>query len=208
MLVERSGDSLSLPVVVSDAENIIARLLQPCTAAVPHAEDEYSRHIYLLAAALLRTPVDEWRSGNGFTGSVAHLIADLHHILNRYGREGDRAFGQLLTQIRLIGAWREAGLAIAPVITHDAAGAPPRWAEYLLYFCLDRDQRVALVGDLFEEFYVEVLPKFGKRAARFWYAKQVLSSVSLLAFTNMWRALKRTAVVRMLLDLYTYLQGR
>jgi hypothetical protein len=60
---------------------------------------------------------------------------------------------------------------------------PPCFGEYLLYFLLTKAERVYLIGDLTEE-YEQVLHKFGKRAATWWYYKQVLESI--------WPLLSRT----------------
>ena len=60
---------------------------------------------------------------------------------------------------------------------------PPVLGEYLLYFLLTKAERVYLIGDLTEE-YEQVLIKFGKRAAVWWYYKQV--------FDSLWPLLSRT----------------
>lgn len=54
---------------------------------------------------------------------------------------------------------------------------PPASAEKLLYFLLPRNQRAPLIGDLKEEFFAIIVPKFGIRDARVWYWAQVLSSL-------------------------------
>jgi hypothetical protein len=53
---------------------------------------------------------------------------------------------------------------------------PPRWAEFLLYIFLRKEDREKAVDDLNEEF-PEVVEHFGVRAARAWYWSQVLRSV-------------------------------
>ena len=52
----------------------------------------------------------------------------------------------------------------------------PKFAEYLIYFILSKQDRVNLIGDLEEE-YGEVLKKFGRKAASVWYYKQVFTSI-------------------------------
>jgi len=55
--------------------------------------------------------------------------------------------------------------------------APPKTAEYLLYLLLSREDREAMPGDLEEEYWTVILPKFGSRRAKFWYCCQVARSV-------------------------------
>lgn len=52
----------------------------------------------------------------------------------------------------------------------------PRFAESLLYFAAREEDIESLVGDLMEE-YFEIQAKFGFRAARLWYYRQVVTSV-------------------------------
>ena len=54
---------------------------------------------------------------------------------------------------------------------------PPRWAERLLLIVLPRRDRETIPGDLLEEFREVVLPARGRRGARLWYVRQVLSLV-------------------------------
>ena len=53
---------------------------------------------------------------------------------------------------------------------------PPRLGEYALLFFLSKKDRINIPGDLEEE-YREIDRKFGTRAARIWYYKQVITSV-------------------------------
>ena len=53
---------------------------------------------------------------------------------------------------------------------------PPQKAVYLLYFFLPKKNRVALLGDLGEE-YKEVNARFGAKPANVWFWKQVLTSL-------------------------------
>lgn len=54
---------------------------------------------------------------------------------------------------------------------------PLRWSEYLLYLVLPKEERETVPGDLLEEYRTVILPKFGVRLARLWFAKQVMSSI-------------------------------
>ena len=54
---------------------------------------------------------------------------------------------------------------------------PPEAAEYLLYLFLPREDRVAMFGDLEEEYRKELLPKFGVRGAQFLYWCKVGRSI-------------------------------
>ncbi len=54
---------------------------------------------------------------------------------------------------------------------------PPEAAEYLLYLFLPREDRVAMFGDLEEEYRKELLPKFGVRDAQFLYWCKVGRSI-------------------------------
>jgi hypothetical protein len=58
-----------------------------------------------------------------------------------------------------------------------SSGKPPRFAEFALYFFLNRDHRTAIAGDLAEEYATIILPMFGLRLAKVWYWKQVLWSM-------------------------------
>ena len=60
--------------------------------------------------------------------------------------------------------------------------APPRLAEFLLYCFLSKEGRAALIGDLMQEYQMEVLPKFGPRGAKVWYWSQVIRSIAPLLF--------------------------
>ena len=53
----------------------------------------------------------------------------------------------------------------------------PRVAESLFYLFLPKELREHLVGDLYEEFYQEIIPKYGPAKARWWYRGQVLKSI-------------------------------
>jgi hypothetical protein len=55
--------------------------------------------------------------------------------------------------------------------------APPRRAEFLLYFVLPTEDRECIPGDLAEEYATIILPKFGPRRAKVWYWKQVVCSM-------------------------------
>lgn len=75
----------------------------------------------------------------------------------------------------------------------------PSLAERLLYWVLSKEQREAIPGDLEEEFRTIILPKFGRRYARMWYWKQVLTSAwplvrglayRLAAGTGVWKAIE------------------
>ena len=50
-------------------------------------------------------------------------------------------------------------------------------AEYLLYLFLPREDCKALAGDLDEEYWTTILPKFGARRAVLWYWCQVVRSI-------------------------------
>lgn len=53
---------------------------------------------------------------------------------------------------------------------------PPINAEYLLYLFLSRDEREIVIGDLVEV-YGEMVRRFNKPRADFWFYKQVLGSL-------------------------------
>lgn len=52
-------------------------------------------------------------------------------------------------------------------------GTPPRWAERLLEWLLDSEDRQTVPGDLLEEYRLHVLPARGEAAADAWYIRQV-----------------------------------
>jgi len=54
----------------------------------------------------------------------------------------------------------------------------PRAAEFVAYVLLDADMCEAILGDMYETFGTEIVPKFGIRRARAWYWKEILISVS------------------------------
>ena len=56
------------------------------------------------------------------------------------------------------------------------------WADSALRFLVRRRDREAIIGDLLEEYREEVLPTKGRLSARLWYARQVLSFMSPVAW--------------------------
>ena len=57
-----------------------------------------------------------------------------------------------------------------------ATPRPPLYAEYVLYLVLRRRERDVVIGDLIES-YGQILERFNKRRADFWFYKQVLGSL-------------------------------
>lgn len=60
---------------------------------------------------------------------------------------------------------------------HERSTGPPKWAEGVIFFLAPKDLREILPGDLEEEYYEKILPRFGERVARYWYWTQVLFSI-------------------------------
>ena len=58
----------------------------------------------------------------------------------------------------------------------DNVKSVPQGGEKLLYWLLPKEHREYIPGDLAEEFFTVVLPKFGLRYARWWYWRQVVAS--------------------------------
>lgn len=206
-----AGELLSQGEAANAVETTIAaRLIEVSSFYVPAASAQSVPLIYLLAAALAHSPGSEWRDGIGFGGRVGHLLHQLHRILSAHGDDGDLAFGQILSHLRVISSALSAEVAITslpslPAVTSRTA-RPPRWAEYLLHLVLDRDQRIAVAGDLFEEFFCEILPRFGERAARLWYAKQAVSSIYPLLLRKLGKSLRNLAVVRSIVEFLNFLR--
>jgi hypothetical protein len=55
---------------------------------------------------------------------------------------------------------------------------PPRWAQILLRALVNRGDFESVSGDLLEEYRDSIYPTRGRRRARWWYVKQVLSFAS------------------------------
>ena len=53
----------------------------------------------------------------------------------------------------------------------------PKISESLFFAVLPKDLRELLMGDLYEEFHHEIIPKYGSSKARWWYRGQVLKSI-------------------------------
>ena len=53
----------------------------------------------------------------------------------------------------------------------------PKISENLFYAVLPKDLRDHLMGDLYEEFYNDIIPRYGAAKARWWYRGQVLKSI-------------------------------
>ena len=53
----------------------------------------------------------------------------------------------------------------------------PKISESLFFAILPKDLRELLMGDLYEEFHHEIMPKYGPSKARWWYREQVLKSI-------------------------------
>jgi hypothetical protein len=56
--------------------------------------------------------------------------------------------------------------------------AVPIIGEFLLYLFLIKGDRQNIPGDLEEEFILDMIPKFGEHAAKFWYYFQVLRTIA------------------------------
>lgn len=82
------------------------------------------------------------------------------------------------------------------LVRRDRRMLHPRWAEYLLFFFLPKDQRDSVPGDLVEEYRTVLVPKFGVRAARWWFVKQVASSLWPLLSRRVLKALGILSLVR------------
>ena len=76
-------------------------------------------------------------------------------------------------------------------IRHHVSSEPSHFAEYLLYLLLPQKYRECLPGDLAEEYWTLVLPKFGIRKAKLWYWKQVITSL----WPVFWPQVKRVAAL-------------
>lgn len=79
----------------------------------------------------------------------------------------------------------------SPSVDHDPAHhhrpgnlaaetTPSSGATYVLYLCLPKEQRDSLIGDLLEEYAEDVLPRFGRRRANFWFWKQAVWSAKFI----------------------------
>ena len=53
----------------------------------------------------------------------------------------------------------------------------PKITENIFYLFLPKELREHLIGDLQEEFYQEIVPKYGLSKAKWWYRKQVFKSI-------------------------------
>lgn len=69
------------------------------------------------------------------------------------------------------------------------AEVPPKFAQYLLYLFVNKENRDALLGDL-EEDYWDVYNKFGPKKARFFYQWQVCKSIWPLISASVGKLLK------------------
>jgi hypothetical protein len=61
-------------------------------------------------------------------------------------------------------------------------GAPPRWLESLLLWCLPACDRETISGDLLEEYREVKLPRLGPARANLWYMHQAISFLSVRSF--------------------------
>jgi hypothetical protein len=134
------------------------------------------------------------------------ILPELHNILHAFGRsvsiEADFALdtdsGGLIVTRRnseSVGGWVNLPIYGHLALVHAIAdgsfvlnSAPPRSAYFLLLLIPKRN-REHLIGDLEEEYRTIVLPKYGERAAWFWYWWQVGISFSPL----LWARLKQLA---------------
>lgn len=55
---------------------------------------------------------------------------------------------------------------------------PSENASFLMYVFLDKSDRQHLIGDLEEEFFLEMLPRFGSRQARLWFWSQAIRAIA------------------------------
>jgi hypothetical protein len=131
-------------------------------------------------------------------------LPEFHNILHAFGRsvsiEADFVLdtdsdGLIVTRrnSQSVGGWVNLPIYGHLALVHGIAdgsfvlySGPPRSAHFLLLLIPKRN-REHLIGDLEEEFRTIVLPKYGERAAWFWY--QVAISFSPL----LWARLKQLA---------------
>jgi len=91
-----------------------------------------------------------------------------------------------------------AAAALGPLPT------PPRSAELIMRLALPSKTRVALLGDLQEEFEEEMVPRHGAAWAKVWYWKQAAAAVwQLVPFRVMRWGLYATGITRLI----SYLKG-
>jgi hypothetical protein len=68
---------------------------------------------------------------------------------------------------------------------------PPRVASWLLAATLPRSMAEPIAGDLYEEFFEEIVPRRGVMRAQWWYRWQVARSLAPLFFRSWQRASTR-----------------
>ena len=74
--------------------------------------------------------------------------------------------------------WVDNGFIRSPTPVESGPQAEPsQWANYLMDLLLNKADREAIPGDLEEDFYAHILPKYGPAGARFWYWWQALDAV-------------------------------
>jgi len=74
----------------------------------------------------------------------------------------------------------------------------PRWAEYLLYFFLPKEDRESIPGDLIEEYAIVVVPRFGRWFANVWFVKQVAGSIWPVLWRRLLKVLGIVEIIRRL----------
>jgi hypothetical protein len=190
-------------------------LLDLCADLPSDGGELLVRDVYDLVKALLSTPTSAWKGGSSFDDRVGAPLHRLRtNLLQNFGDAGDLVFERILHSLPQIAGEIEFHSALGHVTTVTFITAtkvsrvqPPRWAEYLLAMVVERDQRSAICGDLAEEFTIEILPKFGPRAARLWYVRQVLSSVMPVVTRKLWKGVRAVAIVRKVVNLYSLIES-
>jgi hypothetical protein len=109
----------------------------------------------------------------------------VHHRGTITARNADRRITAAVVERKIVlevvendgydgGEWNRARWSDAAA---ESMREPPTWATFLLYLCLRRVDRDAILGDLAEDFTTRLVPTYGRRAAVFWYWTQVARSV-------------------------------
>lgn len=113
----------------------------------------------VMAAVRVRFPISR-------AHEIEQLLTHRFHSLELRAR----------TRRRFPFVWGNPG-GVRGLLQGPRAASPPGISERVLYFLMPSKDGASTAGDLEEEFCHLIVPKFGLRYGRWWYRKQVFSSV-------------------------------
>ena len=180
-VLKTKGDRLDL-ILAQESEVTRSQheyLITDCQRALQavHAREQYIEPLYRKSEATLAR-LNELEQDHHTAALVFQQQMQEIETTSRFQYERERTFWDVRLERAEAEAQRLILLDELQTRRDNPASRPSRIAEYLLYLFLSAADRESLPGDLEEEYWTSVYPKFGGTQAKLWYWKQVLASVA------------------------------